>query len=69
MLENYNKNDIKQNLYLLWVDMGHHALAWGSTSLWNGSFGSMEEWRRGRVNCLRGKWFQGTHTCRIMIGK
>ena len=32
-----------------------------------GSYGSMEEWRRGRVNDLRGKWSQGTHMGSIMI--
>ena len=52
----------------VWVEMGNHALAWESTSQWMGSYGSMEEWRRGRVNDLRGKWSQGTHRGSIMIG-
>ena len=55
MLKNYKKNDRKQRLYLLWVEMGHHALALGEPVKWNGSFGSMEEWGRGRLNDLRGK--------------
>ena len=48
--------------------MGHHAVALGAP-LRNGSFGSMEKGRRGRVNGLRGKWSQGTHTGNIMIGR
>ena len=35
-------NNTKQKLYLLWVEMGHHAIAWRSTSLENG--GAMAQW-------------------------
>ena len=61
---------MKLKLYLLWVEMGHHSLAWRSTSLENGgSNGSMGEWMRGRVNGLRGKWSQGTHSGSITVCK
>ena len=49
--------------------MGHHALALGAPLKWNGSFGSMEKRRSGRVNDLRGKGSQGTHTGSITIGR
>ena len=48
--------------------MGHHALALEAPLKWNGSFGSMEESRRERVNDLRGKGSQGTHMGSITIG-
>ena len=48
--------------------MGHHTLALGAPLKWNGSFGSMEEWRRGRVNELIAKGSQGTHMGNITIG-
>ena len=51
------------------VGIGHHALAWESTSQWMGSYGSMEELRRGRVNDLRGKWSRGTHMGIVTIGR
>ena len=35
-LEKTKTNTIKQKLYLLLVEMGHHALAWRSASLDNG---------------------------------
>ena len=38
-------NNTKQILYLLWVEMGHHAPAWRSTSLENG--GAMAQWENG----------------------
>ena len=43
--------------------MGHHALAWRSTSFGWGSYGSMEDggWRRGSVGGLRDKGSQGIH--------
>ena len=34
-------------VYLLFDGMGHHALAWRSTSLGWGSYGSMENWGEG----------------------
>ena len=45
---------LNKTLYLL-VEMGHHALAWRSTSLsWQwGSYGSMGGWMRGSVGGLR----------------
>ena len=51
------------------VGMGHHALAWESTSQWMGSYGSMDEWRRGRVNDLRCKGSQGTPMGSVTIGR
>ena len=63
----YQSKNMKRQVYVL-VGMGHHALAWESTSLRIGSYGSMEEWRRGKVNSLRGEWSQGTHMGSIMIG-
>ena len=70
MLENYNLTKQKHEKTSIpsLVGMGHHALAWESTSQWMGSYGSMEEWKRGRVNGLRGKWSQGTHMSSITIG-
>ena len=38
-------NTTKQKIYLLLVEMGHHALAWRSTSLENG--GAMAQWEDG----------------------
>ena len=52
----------------VWVEMGQHALALGAPLNGMGSYGSMEEWRRGRVNDLRVKWSQGTHMGSITIG-
>ena len=45
MLEKTKINNTKQKLYLLWVEMGHHALAWRSTSLENGE--AMAQWEDG----------------------
>ena len=53
----------------VWVEMGHHSLAWGSTSLYGMEASLVEKWRRGRVNGLRGKGSQGTHTGSITIGR
>ena len=53
----------------LWVEMGHHGLAWGSTSLYGMEAWLVEQWRRGRVNGLRGKGSQGNHMGNIMIGR
>ena len=53
----------------VWVEMGHHALAWGSTSLYGMEAWFVEQWRRGRVNVLRGKGSQGTHMGSITIGR
>ena len=61
-------NNTKKEVIPSLDGMGHHALAWRSTSLERGSYGSMERWMWGRVNGLRGKWSQGTHTGSIMIG-
>ena len=71
MSKNYNITTQKQKETSIpsLVGMGHHALVWKSTSQWMGSYGSMEEWRRGRVNDLRGKGSQGTHTSSVTIGR
>ena len=53
----------------VWVKMGHHALALGSTYLFRMEAWLVEQWRRGRVNGLRGKGSQGTHTGSITIGR
>ena len=45
----------------VWVEMGHYALAWGSTSLFGMEAWLVEQWRRGRLNGLRGKGSQDTH--------
>ena len=71
MLENYNLTKQKHEKTSIpsLVGMGHHALAWESTSLRNGELwlnGGMEE---RMVNGLRGKWSQGTHTGSVMIGR
>ena len=60
----------EKKLYLTWVEMGHHALAHGSTSLsWLGSNGLMRwEWMRGRVGGLRGKGIKASMGS-ITIGK
>ena len=47
----------RQVIPSLWVEMGHHALGYGSTSLGWGSYGSMEMEERecgwlGRKRCL-----------------
>ena len=68
MLNNYNKHDRKQKMIPSMGGSGPPCPSLGSTSLRNGSFGSMEEWRRGRVNDLGGKGSQGTHMGSIMIG-
>ena len=51
--------------------MGHHALAWRSTSLlrMGGSYGSMGGWMRGSVGGFRGKWSQGIHLGSITVCK
>ena len=71
MLENYNltKQKTEKTCIPSLVGMGHHALAWERTHQWMGSYGSMEEWRRGRVNGLRGKRSQGTHMGSVTIGR
>ena len=69
MLNNYNKHDRKDKMIPFMGGNGPPCPSLGSTSLRNGNFGSMEEWRRGRVNGLRGKWSQGTHTGNITIGR
>ena len=48
--------------------MGHHAYLGEAPLLGMGNYGSMEEWRRGRVNELRGKGSQGTDMGSITIG-
>ena len=53
----------------VWVEMGHHALALGSTSLYGMEAWLVEQWRRGRVNSLRGKGSQGNHMGNITIGR
>ena len=50
MLEKIQCKWSKRQIYLLWVEMGHHGLALRAPLKWNGSFGSMEKWRRWRVN-------------------
>ena len=67
MLNNYNKHDRKKKMIPSMGGNGPPYPSLGSTSLRNGSFGSMEEWRRGRVNVLRGKWSQVTHTGSITL--
>ena len=48
--------------------MGHHALVLEAPlSLFGMEAWLMEQWRRGRVNGLRGKGSEGTHTGSIMI--
>ena len=37
----------------VWVEMGHHALDWGSTSLYGMEVVLVEQWRRGRVKGLK----------------
>ena len=71
MSKNYNitKQKHKKISIPSLVTMGHHALAWESTSQWMGSYGSVEEWRRGRVNGLRDKGSQSTHARNIAIGR
>ena len=53
MLENNKINNTKQKLYLLYVEMGHHALAWRSTSLKN-----WELWLNGRMEEREGEWLE-----------
>ena len=54
-------------LYLL-CGNGHHTLALGAPL--NGmKTWLVEQWRRGRVNDLRGKGSQGTHMGNITIGR
>ena len=43
--------------------------SFGSTSLYGMEAWLVEQWRRVRVNGLRGKGSQGTHTSIIMIGR
>ena len=53
-----SKTEINHWVYLLLVEMGHHALAHGSTSLGWGAMAQGEwRWRRGSVGGLRGKCF------------
>ena len=63
MLENNKINNIKQKLYIL-VEMGHHALAWGSTSLRNG-----ELWLNGRTDEREGEWLERKMVSRHSLGK
>ena len=60
---------LNKRLYLL-VEMGHHALAWRSTSLFAmGELwlkGKMDEWS---VGGLRDKWSQGIHSGNITVCK
>ena len=62
-------NNTKQQVIPSLDGMGHHVLAWRSTSLERGSYGSMGGWMRGRVNGLRRKWSQGTHLGSITVCK
>ena len=69
-LEKINKQHKQQAIPSL-DGMGHHALAWRSTSLscqW-GSNGSMGGWMRGSVGGLRDKWSQGVHSGSIIVCK
>ena len=56
----------KTPIYLLWVEMGHHALALGAplNGMESFAYGQMEE-REGEWH--EKKWSQGTHTGSIMI--
>ena len=56
---------------ILLVGMGHHALAGRAPLLEGGAMAQWKDggWRRGRVNGLRGKWSQGTHSGSITICK
>ena len=53
----------------MWVEMGHHALSWGRTSLYGMEAWLVEQWKRGRVNGLRDRGSQSTHTGSITIGR
>ena len=58
----------KQKLYLTWVEMGHHALAHGSTSLlvgeqWLGEM-EMEEKESGGFDSKRSQSIHGQHNNR-----
>ena len=67
-----NIRKMKENIGIpsVWVEMGHHALALEAPlSLFGMEAWHVEKWRRGRVNGLRGKGYQGTHTGSIMIGR
>ena len=67
MLEKYNIRKTNISIPSLYGN-GPPCPNFGCTSQWNGSFGSMDKWRRERVNGLRGKWSQGTHMGSITIG-
>ena len=64
----YQSKDIKQNKYTFWLEWATMPYLGKSPLIGMGSYGSMEEWRRQRVNGLRGKWSQGTHMGIITIG-
>ena len=69
-LRKLNKQD-KTNIIPSFGGMGHHALAWRSTSVsWQcGSYGSMGGWMRGSVGGLRDKGSQGIHSGSITVCK
>ena len=69
MLENYNKNEIKHKYTFNLHGNGPPCPSYGSTSLFGMEAWLVEQWRRGRVNDLRGKGSQGTHTGSITIGR
>ena len=55
----------EKKLYLTWVEMGHHALAHGSTSIFVGEqwLGEMEMEER------ESRWFESKRSQSITIGK
>ena len=68
-LENYNKNEIKHKYTFSLGGNATPCPSFGSTSLFGMEYWLVEQWRRGRVNGLRGKGSQGTHTGIITIGR